>query len=221
MAKPISIRGTCAEQPRPSTQFNPLRIAAALAGDQTAMRELVAAATPVVRRRVARTWLRSTGGRVRLEIDDLTQEVFSALFENDARALREWDPSLGLSFRNYVGLLAQRRAASMVRARGARERACECSWDSDAPPDALSETSPEETTESRELLAHLWSSLRRSLSERGFSLFERLFVHDDPIADVCAEAGMTPDALYQWRRRLSMLARAELSSLQADDADDP
>jgi len=49
---------------------------------------------------------RSAAGRdVRQEVADLIQEVFMALFADDARVLRSWQPERGLSLDNFVGLV--------------------------------------------------------------------------------------------------------------------
>ena len=37
----------------------------------------------------------------------ISEEVLVALFEADAKVLRTWDPSKGLSLRNFAGLLAE------------------------------------------------------------------------------------------------------------------
>lgn len=183
------------------------------------MRELVKLATPIVRARVMRVLLRSARGpgqRVHQDIDDLSQEVFSALFEDDARALRDWDPALGLSFRNFVGLLAQRRAASILRARTSLSWAHEHQDHADALDDAGYDCTPEGNAASRELLVCLWTRMRRLVSARGLVLFELLYLRDESIAEVCAEAGLTINAVYQWRRRLGVIARAELTQLQSE-----
>src|SRR4051812_48339802 len=92
----------------------------ALEGDPIALSSLVATLTPVVQARVARTLLarRSllAGGRsVREEVEDLSQEIFLALFDRNARVLRSWEPERGLSLLNFVGLVAERQVLSFLR----------------------------------------------------------------------------------------------------------
>ena len=59
----------------------------ALSGDRKALRELVDALTPVIQARVVRALLRRRGqaaGRdIRQEVEDMTQDVFSALFAHE------------------------------------------------------------------------------------------------------------------------------------------
>jgi DNA-directed RNA polymerase specialized sigma24 family protein len=92
----------------------------ALAGDQTALNPLVAALTPVVQARVARTLLarrsRLASGRdLRQEVEDLSQEVFLSLFSRDAHVLRGWQAERGLSIENFVGLVSERLVVSSLR----------------------------------------------------------------------------------------------------------
>src|SRR5207253_11410064 len=85
-----------------------------------AVRELIAAVAPVVQARVARAALRRRSTReqgrdVREEVRDLSQEIFAALFDDDARALRAWRPTGGLSLANYVGLIVEHQVANIFR----------------------------------------------------------------------------------------------------------
>ena len=95
-------------------------VAHALSGDPAALTRLVALLTPVIQARVARTLLarrfRLAAGRdVRQEVEDLSQEVFLALFARGGRVLRAWEPERGLSLENFVGLVAERQVLSFLR----------------------------------------------------------------------------------------------------------
>ena len=90
----------------------------ALAGDVAATRRLVAAIMPIVQARVARTLVRRRGGSgrdARQEVQDLAQDVFAALFADDGKVLRAWDPVRGLTLASFCGLVAEREAASILR----------------------------------------------------------------------------------------------------------
>lgn len=190
----------------------------ALAGDQTALTRLVAGLTPVVQSRVARTLLArrsrlGSGRDVRQEVEDLSQEVFLALFARDARVLRSWQAERGLSLENFVGLVAERQVVSFLRS-GRRNP-----WKED--PTAAEnldvtdpERGPEEVTASREQLSLLLERLREKLSPLGHQLFVLLFVQEMTIPETMAESGLSADAVYAWRSRLIRVAkqlRAELS----------
>jgi RNA polymerase sigma factor (sigma-70 family) len=185
----------------------------ALGGDVGSVRRLIAALTPVIQARVARTLLRrraaGRGREIRQEIEDLTQEVFVALFEHDGRILRAWDPDKGLSLQNFAGLVAERQVASILRS-GRRSP-----WTEDptlgeeldrsrisTPP------TPEGRLGERELYEALLGRLRETLSPKGLQIFELLVVDQAPVEQVCAATGLSTDAVYAWRSRLLKLLRA-------------
>ena len=195
---------------------------AAMSGDREALRKLTLALLPVVQARVARALSRRRGdarGRdVRQEIADLVQEVFAAVFAQRAKVLKAWDPERGLSLANFVGLVAEREVASILRS-GRRSP-----WTED--PTLVEELdqgdpapSPETEVESRQLLERVLDGLRSRLSPKGLRLFQLLYVQDLPVADVAAQTGMSHDALYAWRSRLSRLVR-EIAEALSDPPDD-
>jgi DNA-directed RNA polymerase specialized sigma24 family protein len=195
------------------------------APDSGAVRALVDRLTPVVQARVTRALLRRRGesGRrdVRQEVEDLTQEVFVALFRNRGQALRSWDPARGLSLENFVGLLAQHQVASILRSGRA------CPW-TDVPTEATildgqlqaePSAAPDRVAASREELESLLAQVRAKLSPRGLVLFWRLLVREEPIEAVAAQTGMTAEAIYAWRSRLGRLARSMAGGAPASGRD--
>ena len=184
-------------------------LADTLAGQPRAARALIDLLYPVVQARVARVLLRSAGGRranARQEVDDLTQEVFAGLFEHGGKALRSWDPQRGLSLSNFVGLLAERCALSILRS-GKRTPFSNAS-DEERKLDQLPEpgAGPEPAAMSRQLLELLLDRLRVALSPLGFHLFQLLYVEERSPEEVAASARMSADAVYAWRSRLRKLA---------------
>jgi DNA-directed RNA polymerase specialized sigma24 family protein len=193
---------------------------AALDGGGAAARALVDRLTPVVQVRVARTLLRrhaAAGGRdLRQEVGDLTQEVFLSLFREGGRALRAWNPARGLSFENFVGLLSERLVSSILRT----ERASPF-MDLPTAIDVLDKQArgappPDNQAASREMLQVLLAGVRARLSPRGQDLFWRLIVREEPVEVVAAATGMTADAIYAWRSRLTRTVRAVAATLVAD-----
>jgi RNA polymerase sigma factor (sigma-70 family) len=186
-------------------------VRSALAGDEPALTRLVQALTPVIQSRVARgLLLRRTGtasGRdIRQEVEDLTQEIFLLLFAEGGKVLRSWQPERGLSLLNFVGLVAERQTASILRS-GKRSP-----WKEDPtlPEDldqAAPESGPEEIAASREQLRRLLHRLTEELTPLGRHLFDLLFLRELPFEEVTRQTGMTPDAVYAWRSRLRRLAR--------------
>jgi RNA polymerase sigma factor (sigma-70 family) len=195
----------------------------ALEGDQTALTALVAALTPVVQARVARTLLarRSllAGGRnIRQEVEDLSQDVFLALFARDARVLRSWESGRGLSLPNFVGLVAERQVLSFLRSGRRNPWKEEASFTENELDAEAPDSGPEEIAASREHLSLLLDRLREELSPLGWQLFDLLFVQELSQAEVQAASGLSADAVYAWRSRLRRLAQklvAEMSETPA------
>ncbi|MFL6232828.1 MAG: RNA polymerase sigma factor [Thermoanaerobaculia bacterium] len=193
----------------------------ALTGDQTALTRLIAVLTPVIQARVARTLLarrhRLAGGRdVRQEVEDLSQEVFLALFSRDAHVLRGWQTERGLSLESFVGLVAERQVLSFLRS-GRRNP-----WKEDPFFTAEDletedpESGPEEIAAGREHLSLLLDRLREELSPLGRRLFELLFVQELSQREVQAASGLSADAVYAWRSRLRRLARKLLAEMSGN-----
>lgn len=189
-----------------------------LAGDQNALTGLVAALTPVIQARVARTLLarrdRLAGGRdVRQEVEDLSQEVFLSLFSREAHILRTWEPERGLSLENFVGLVAERQVLSFLRS-GRRNPRQEAPAFEDEDLDAVApESGPEEVTASRERLTLLLDRMREELSPLGRRLFDLLFIQELTLPEVTAASGLSADAVYVWRSRLRRLAQKLLAEV--------
>jgi RNA polymerase sigma-70 factor (ECF subfamily) len=191
----------------------------ALAGDPAAQNRLVAVLTPVIQARVARTLLarrfRLAGGRdVRQEVEDLSQEVFLALFSRDAHVLRSWQPERGLSLENFVGLVAKCEVLSFLRSSRRNPWLEDTSLAEDVLDVETEDPGPDVIAASREHLALLFDRLYDELSPLGWRMFELLFVQDLSQAEVEAVSGLSADAVYAWRSRLRCIARkmeAELS----------
>jgi RNA polymerase sigma-70 factor (ECF subfamily) len=189
----------------------------ALAGDERALSRLVQALTPVIQSRVARGLLlrrkgASAGRDIRQEVEDLTQEIFLLLFAEGGKVLRSWQPERGLGLLNFVGLVAERQTASILRS-GKRSP-----WKEDPTlPEELEQAAPgrgpEEITASREQLKLLLHRLTEELSPLGRHLFDLLFLRELPFEEVTRQTGMTPDAVYAWRSRLRRLAGRLLGEL--------
>jgi RNA polymerase sigma factor (sigma-70 family) len=176
----------------------------ALARRPQAAQQLVELLHPVVEARVARVLWRtrqSSSRNVRQEVEDMTQDVFAFLFEEGGKALRAWDPERGLSLQNFVGLLAERHAVSVLRS--GRRTPFKDLTALDTRDDIQAEMNdPEPATLSRDLLAVLLDRLRLALTPLGMHLFQLLYVEERSPEEVAAAATMSLDAVYAWRSRL-------------------
>lgn len=203
----------------PADAGSAVLLAAALAGDEQALARLVDRLTPVIQARVARAVLARLGGGaasgVRSQVEDLTQEVFLLLFAERGRVLRTWQPERGLSLENFVGLVACRRAISLLRT-GRSE-----AWTQDPTFDEVQEepspeADPETQAASRQELRLLLERLREELSPLGWRLFDLLLIRGRGVEEVERATGMSRDALYAWRSRLRHLARRLRQELRSE-----
>jgi RNA polymerase sigma-70 factor (ECF subfamily) len=193
---------------------------AAIAGDRAAVQRLVACLTPVIQARVARCVLRYRpgGGHVRQDVDDLSQDVFLRLFEEQGRVLKTWDPGRGLSLENFAGLVAERLAISSLRT-GKRNP-----WREDAAEDAVlaavpsGEATPAEEVASADFMGSLYERLRETLTPLGMQLFNLLYVEERSVEEVCAATALSADAVYAWRSRLRRTAQGLCRQLLSETA---
>ena len=192
-------------------------------GDRVAIGTLIQFVRPVIQARAARTVLRNLtcarGRDVRQEVEDLTQEVFFSLCDDDWRVLRSWDPTRGLSFRNFIGLVADRQVSSILRSgrRSAwRENPTSGEWITDHLDHALPQAQLEEAVSSREILCILIEELRGALSPLGFRIFELMWMDEHSIEDVAKALELTPNAIYSHRSRLLKKVAEILSRLMQD-----
>ena len=193
----------------------------ALAEDQTALTRLVAALTPVIQARVARTLLArrsllASGRDLRQEVEDQSQEVFLALFARDAHILRSWQSERGLSLENFVGLVAERQVLSFLRSGRRNPWKEDSSLAEDEIDTATPDSDPEEVTANREYLSHLLDRLREELSPLGHRLFQLLFVQELSQTEVQEASGLSADAVYAWRSRLRRVAQKLLAEMSGN-----
>lgn len=197
-------------------------VAHAIAGNESSIRLVVGRLTPVIQGRAARLLLlRRPWGEtreIRLEVEDLTQEVLLALFADDAKVLRDWRPSRGLTLERFAALVADRRITSVLRSRRRnpwQERPTE--------PEAFERSQcapedPEHEAESRQLYGRILDRLRVDLTPLGWHLFDLFFLEELPLAEVRRRAGLSAAAAYAWRSRLRKAARRAADELESGHA---
>jgi RNA polymerase sigma-70 factor (ECF subfamily) len=209
--------------PKPHPDPHVDRVARAIRGDLEAVSELVEALAPIIRDRVVRTLLvraKARRGRdVHQEAEDLTQEIWLALFTDRGRALRAWDPEKGLSLEGFVGLVAERQIASILRS-GRRSP-----WTEDpvAPEDLPVSldpgASPEVRVENREMCVAVLDRLKVRLTVMGLRLFYLLFVEEKSNEDICRETGLKPGAVHTWKSRIIRMAHEAARDVIGEDVE--
>jgi len=204
--------------------WTPHDVAAALSGDERALRRLVDDCAPTIQARVARGLLRrralSRGEDVRQRLSDLAQDVYVELFREGGKVLRAWDPARGLGLHGFVGLVAEQRVAAVLRSRRRSPWAEELMGDDDeaAESSIRAEPGPEERLLSRDALERLVDLIRAELSPLGLEMFRCLLVEEESIASVSSRTGMTTSAVQAWSSRLRRLVQKLGAEIEGDGA---
>ena len=152
--------------------------------------------------------------------DDIVQETFVAI----AKALpeRRWDRSRG-HFRDYLFGIVRNKARELARS----ESRFPSPPEGELPrPDALVEAASDAAIAEREALRReLWRGLvdrvfaRTRMSEISKSAYLRLVEDEVPVEAVAAQFGMTPNALYRLRNRMSEKLREAWLAVAPPDGD--
>lgn len=187
-------------------------IDAASAGDRGAAEGLVRRLLPIVRARVKRVLSRASGGRGPgpSEVDDLTQEVWVRLLKDQARQLRSFDPTRGVSLEGFVGMIAEREATNGLRKASAAKRGGGSKRADEAAALAIpaAKTDPENRVISEDLARALAAYLEKELPERGLLVLRA--VHEDgKRPEEAAQAlGVNVQVVYNWLHRIRALTRS-------------
>lgn len=180
-------------------------VRSAIARDPEAVRRLVKRLTPEVQNAVAAALLRggsARGSAIRREVEDLTQEVFMALFDHQGATLLRWDPTAGMALNGFVRLAARRLVISILRSRVRNPFQHKLQDPADFDRAASPEAALDGALTSRQTLSQLMEHLKARLSPQGLEMFCRLFAWEQSVDVVCQETGLGVEAVYQWRSRL-------------------
>jgi len=194
-------------------------VARALDGERGALATLVERLTPVIQARAAHWLLRQHGARtrnVRQEVEDLTQEVFLALFAQSGKILRTWEADRGLTLEKFVGLVAERQVISILRTQKRNPWKEDPTLAEDLEQDLPTHAPAEEIVASSNALERLFERLKEELSPLAWHLFDLIYLQQLSVADVIAATGMSADAVYAWRSRLARLARERYSEITGE-----
>lgn len=208
-------------------ELTPALVNRALDGDLDAQRELVAELTPTIHWEAAkmlRKWRTGSaaGRNLRQEIEDMVQEVFVELFEDDGETLRVWDPDR-LPLEAWVGYIAKIRTAEVLRSRRSpwRERPED---PADLPKPAVRRT-PEDDTLSRDELRKIHLCLLADFGPDDAHLFDLFFLRQASPKVVAEKTEKTMAAVYKWRSRLYAKAKEcrekVMAVLSGGEADGP
>lgn len=181
-------------------------LAAAVAGEPAAVRRLVERASPILHAEIKRV----AGQHIpSAEVEDTLQVVIVEMFRDSAALLASWDAERKRSLRNYLVVLAQRRALDALRRYRRLVPINEREWAESSTSDAGGEV------DSRR--AELQAVVDAYLD--GCTEVERRFfactLEDRSVAEVAAEFNLSHEAVYKRRERERNALRALHKKLQS------
>ncbi|MEQ8278716.1 MAG: sigma-70 family RNA polymerase sigma factor [Deltaproteobacteria bacterium] len=194
--------------PRPS---DTRLVEAAMAGEPQAVKTLVSRLMPVVCARVRHSVAKSPGSFDALRMEDMVQEVWVKLLDDDGRRLRAYDAAKKTTLEGFVGLVTEREVAhlrehGLAKKRGGHLRAVELE---DARLQA-NDASPEAQVSMQDLAARLAEHLEATLPTRGRLVFRHAFTDGRAPPEVAQLMGVTVQVVYNWQHKIRAAARSFL-----------
>ncbi len=200
-------------QPRPKNysemEDNDL-LEACLKGNARAMAAFVQRFERYIRHMVGRTVHRYTSGVDSTVMDDLCQEVFIALFENDRRRLKAFEGRNGCPLRAWIRVITVRTVISRMRRWKKHSQLPNEDSDRgsvrmvDEGPDALDLLSAQDEQKRKTQLLRL----AETLSPEDKELIEMIYVHEMSVPAITEQLHIRRGALYMRKNRALTRLRA-------------
>ena len=178
----------------------------ALKGKRSAQIELARRITPVIRSYVL-YFTRGQSTRTH-DPEDLIQEVWSRLFEHDARRLRGYDGAKGASLATYVNRIAGQCVLDVMDAQKTQKRSPKgglTNMDGIAEA-AMQQPSPEANVEGKQSLDALWGHLEQVLPTMGRLVLKGLYIDHRSPAELAEELGIKRVTVDGWRFKIKRAA---------------
>lgn len=170
-------------------------------GEFDARRIAVERFEPIVRKSVMRVLGARRGvfalAERDVEHEDLVQDVLMAILDPEHALIAKWDANRGTALDGYVAAIASHTAKAHVR-RLRREKQLHETWGHLQECDATSHRRVAALQEVESLLNYVASWL----DPRGASLFQALFVSEDPLHEICGRFQLSRNAVYAFRCRV-------------------
>ncbi len=187
-----------------------LEVTRFIRGDRNAARSMLRRLTPVIQSRVRSTLRRRSS---KLMPDDVVQEVWVTLMQDDKRLLRRYDPSRGSSLEGYVGGIADRVASDAVRRSRASKRDVARTV-SGLPTQVEDARAPiDRPVLDRDLLARLFEHLESTLPRKGRLVLRCVFGDGLSTREAAAALGVSQQVVHNWKFRIRKDARAFLAEV--------
>ena len=195
---------------------------ACLKGNARAMAAFVQRFERYIRHMVGRTVHRYTSGVDSSTIDDLCQEVFMALFENDRRRLKMFEGRNGCPLRAWIRVIAVRTVISRMRRWKKHSQLPNEDSDRgsvrmvDDGPDALDMLAAQDDQKRKAQLLRLAATL----SSEDRELIEMIYVHEMSVPAITEQLHIRRGALYMRKNRAltRLRARARAAGLITETA---
>ena len=212
--------------PRPSTDYTALEdndlLEACLRGDARAMAAFVKRFERYIRHMVGRTVHRYTTGVDPSVMDDLCQEVFMALFENDQKRLKMFEGRNGCPLRAWIRVITVRTVISRMRRWKRHSQLPNDDSDRgsvrmvDEGPDPLEVLAAQDDQKRKAQLLRL----AETLSAEDRELIEMIYVHEMSVPAITEKLRIRRGALYMRKNRAltRLRARARAAGLMSESA---
>jgi DNA-directed RNA polymerase specialized sigma24 family protein len=142
--------------------------------------------------------------------DDLVSELVIYLYRNDARVLRQWDPSRA-ALKGYLSMVAGR----FVRRKLASERPPVSLGEVERDPPYLPDADPDTELAYRAALEQLAGYLSDHGSPKDRARFRAMFVDGRAPSEVARSEGTSVQALHTWASRLKRRLQQALPEIAA------
>ena len=173
---------------------------AAVRGERFAINQLGLAVLPLIRSAV-QSILRGSATSRGLILDDLIQDVFVMLLDNNRSALRKWDPKRGRTLRGFLYVFARLRAIDRLRAHAHAFRRTDLLSAEDLAGYASGDPDLFDQTQLKGFLSELQARLPQLLKEEQLQLLA-LTIEDVPGDEIARKLGKTTANVFQMRKRL-------------------
>lgn len=187
-----------------------LEVTRFIRGDRSAARSMLRRLTPVIQARV-RSVIRRRGSP--LTPDDVVQEVWLTLVQDDKRLLRRYDPARGSSLEGYVGGIADRVASDAVRRSRAGKRDVARTVSGLPAQVQDGRQSVDRPVLERDMLRRLFEHLEGTLPRKGRLVLRCIFGDGLSTQEAADALGVSQQVVHNWKFRIRKDARAFLADV--------
>jgi RNA polymerase sigma factor (sigma-70 family) len=197
---------SCADTIFDSPEYDAKLVENVLIGNQSAKKILVERLSPLILGCVKRL---NAGNRSYLyEEKDFVQEIWTRLFLDDGRLLKQYDSRRGVSLEGYFSMVIQREIGNQLQKERAIKRGRNMTVDFEEDNDTpIEKDTPEQFVEARELAQHLDQRLRCVLSGRGIDVLHTAFLEGAEPSEIAKELKVSVQVVYNWLHKIRILCR--------------